>query len=90
MNPRVTQVIAHDDYTLVLEFTNGEQRIFQAWPYLQKGIFQELQDRQLFKTAKVVDGTVQWLHEQDLCPDTLYVKSVPTSPSRRKRSCVMC
>lgn len=63
MNPRVTQVIANDDYTLLLEFTNGEKRRFHAWPYLQKGIFQELQDRQLFKTAKVVDGTVQWLHK---------------------------
>jgi len=77
MNSRVVNVIAHDDYTLLLEFTNGERRLFQAWPYLQKGVFQELQDRRLFTTVKVVDGTVQWLHEQDLCPDTLYVKSVP-------------
>ncbi len=78
MNPRVVCVEAYDDYTLRLQFTNGEERLFHAEPYLQKGIFQELQDTRLFKTATIVDGTVQWIHEQDLCPDTLYVQSVPT------------
>jgi len=24
----------------------------------------------------VVDGTVAWPHEQDICPDTLYLDSV--------------
>ena len=48
---------------------------------MQKGIFQELNDIHLFKTAKVIDGSVQWIHEQDLCPDTLYSKSVPVKDS---------
>ena len=39
MNPRVVEVIANDDYTLTLKFTNGEVRIFDAKPYLTKGIF---------------------------------------------------
>ncbi len=30
MNPRVKQVRANDDYTLVLTFVNGEVRLFDA------------------------------------------------------------
>jgi hypothetical protein len=77
MNPRVIEVKANDDYTLNLKFTNVEVKLFDAKPYLTKGIFQELQDIRIFKTVKVFDGTVQWIHEQDLCPDTLYEKSLP-------------
>jgi hypothetical protein len=77
MNPRVVEVKANDDYTLKLKFTNGEIRLFNAKQYLAKGIFKELLDIHLFKTVKVFDGTVQWIHEQDLCPDTLYEKSLP-------------
>ena len=75
MSPRVNNVIANDDFTLLLKFSNNEVRLFDAKPYLEKGIFRELLDIRLFKTAKVFDGTVQWIHEQDLCPDTLYMKS---------------
>ena len=53
---------------------NDEVRIFDAKPYLTKGVFKELQDIHLFKTVKVFDETTQWIHEQDLCPDTLYEK----------------
>lgn len=77
MNPRIKKVKANDDFTLLLEFTNNEIKLFNAKPYLEKGIFRELNDINLFKTARVFDGTVQWIHEQDLCPDTLYLKSIP-------------
>ena len=75
MNPRVADVVANDDFTLTLTFTSGETRVFDVRPYLDKGVFQELRDLKLFRTARVVMGTVQWLHEQDFCPDTLYVES---------------
>ena len=77
MNSRVVEVKANDDFTLKIKFTTGEVRLFNARPYLTKGIFKELLDIHIFKTAKVFDGTVQWIHEQDLCPDTLYEKSLP-------------
>jgi hypothetical protein len=81
MNPRVKEVIANDDFTLLLKFSNNEMRLFDAKPYLEKGIFRELQDTRLFKTARVFDGAVQWIHEQDLCPDTLYMKSIKVGDS---------
>jgi hypothetical protein len=75
MNPRVVNVIAKDDYTLTLTFTNGEVGQFDVTPYLDKGIFQELQNKSYFKQVSVTLGTVQWPHEQDFCPDTLYEAS---------------
>ena len=83
MNPRIKKVKANDDFTLLLEFTNNEIKLFNAKPYLQKGIFRELQDINLFKTVKVFDGTIQWIHEQDLCPDTLYLNSVPLENNKK-------
>jgi hypothetical protein len=38
--------------------------------------FKELRDKHYFKQATVVDGTVVRPHEQDVCPDTLYLDSV--------------
>ena len=43
---------------------------------LNFGVFQELQDKHYFKQAKISGGTVVWPHEQDICPDTLYLDSV--------------
>ena len=75
MNPRVKSVKPLANYKLLLEFTNGEWRIFDVSPYLHKGIFRQLQSPAMFYSVKTVDGTVQWQNEADLCPDTLYLES---------------
>lgn len=75
MNPRVVTVKANDDFTLMLTFANGEIGQFDAKPYLDKGVFQELRDLNYFKQVSVALGTVQWPHEQNFCPDTLYETS---------------
>ena len=77
MNPRVADVKANDDYTLTLTFNNGEKRVFDMKPHLNHGIFTELKDLSFFKAVRATLGTVQWPHEQDVCPDTLYEASVP-------------
>lgn len=81
MNPRVQAVQPHADYTLTLTFTNGENRVFDVKPYLQYGIFKELQDKELFYTVKPYLGSIQWKHKQDFCPDTLYMESFPVASS---------
>jgi len=75
MNPRVKDVIPNKNFTLTVTFTNGEIGIFDMKAYLDTGIFKELKDWNLFSTAKPFMGTVQWVHEQDLCPDTVYLES---------------
>ena len=72
MNPRVVQVVANDDYSLMVTFTNSEVKCFTVKPYLDYGIFKELKDLSIFKTAYVSMGTVCWTGGQDFCPDTVY------------------
>jgi len=77
LNPRVVAVVPNDDYTLTLTFTNGEVRRYDMKPLLGRGIWQELQNIGYFRCVRVALGTVEWPHEQDICPDTLYLYSEP-------------
>jgi len=75
MNPRISEVSPADDYKLKLTFTNGEQGIYDCSSLLDFGVFKELGDKNYFRQVMVLDGTVVWPHEQDICPDTLYLDS---------------
>jgi len=77
MNPYVKSVQCLDDYQLALQFENGEQRIFDLKPYLERGVFARLKSPALFKTARMVAGSVEWSGEIDLSYDTLYLESRP-------------
>lgn len=77
MNPRVKAVKPNPDYTITLEFVNGEVRRFDVKPYMDKGFFQELKEMSAFNSVKPVLGSVQWQNGQDFCPDTLYEESYP-------------
>ncbi len=79
MNPRVQDVTPTDDYKLRLVFTNGETGVFDCSELLDFGVFKELSNINYFKQVKVEYGTVTWPHEQDICPDTLYLDSQPHS-----------
>lgn len=81
MNPRVVDVKPNADYTIILTFTNGEVKVFDVKPYLTKGIFRELQNRQVFNAVKPFLGSIQWPNGQDFCPDTLYLDSMPVHDS---------
>ena len=82
MNPRVKDVKAQSDYTLILTFDNEEHRIFDVKPYLDKGIFRELKNQSMFNSVQPCLGSIQWQNGQDFCPDTLYLDSVPVKEER--------
>ena len=75
MNPRVKEVEPTNDFNLLLTFESNEKKIFDVKPYLQIGVFMELNDVNLFKTVRVNFGSVSWKNGQDFCPDTLYLDS---------------
>jgi len=77
MNPQVRSVTPQSGFRLLLDFSNGERRVFDVRPYLDKGVFRQLQDEALFDQAAVVAGSVEWPEEIDLSYDTLYLCSVP-------------
>lgn len=75
MTPNIVDVKAQDDYKILLSFENGEKKIFDMKPYLDKGFFKQLQDKTYFKTVKPHFDSIQWANGQDLSPDTLYLDS---------------
>ena len=68
-----------DNYKLILTFENNEVKIFDMIPYLDKGIFQELKDENLFKAVKVSFDSIEWPNEADIDPETLYEDSISYS-----------
>lgn len=82
-NPRVQSVTPHSDYTLTLQFTNGEVKRFDVKPYLAKGFFRELQSMNYFQKVCLFLETVQWPNGQDFCPDTLYLESQPLTETEK-------
>ena len=76
MNPRVIKVTPKSGHKLELTFSNAEQGIYDCSHLLNFGVFQELRDVTYFNQVVVCDGTVAWPHDQDICPDTLYIEAV--------------
>jgi hypothetical protein len=73
----VVRVNAKPDYTLFLEFENGEKRIFDMAPLMDKKPFVLLKGSPLFTKAFVDYGTVVWPGNIDIAPETLYDRSLP-------------
>ena len=78
---KVTSVRANDDFSLDLQFNDGSLKRFDAKPYLDYEVFRELKDLNYFKKVGVALGTVQWPHEQDISPETLYLEGVALGAS---------
>lgn len=66
-----------DNYKLELIFENKEVRLFDFTPYLNTGVFSELQDHSMFKTVHICYDTIEWANGADLDPEVLYEKSQP-------------
>jgi hypothetical protein len=71
----IKSVKALEDYEVLLEFENGEERVFDLKPYLSLGKFSELRDPNKFKTVRVSFDTIEWDNNIDLDPEFLYKNS---------------
>jgi len=75
----VISVKTCDNYTLELVFENGEKRVFNMKPFLDKKPFTKLFNSPLFFKASVQYGTVVWPGNIDIAPETLCSLSEPSS-----------
>lgn len=73
----VDAVQAHEDYTLLITFTGGEKRVYNALPLLEKAIYSPLKNIAFFLGAKADCGTVVWNDDVDIAPEHLYECSDP-------------
>jgi hypothetical protein len=71
---KVISVKPNDDFSLIVKFNDGKIKRFDVKPYLAQGVFQELKNRDYFKNVSIVFDTVQWEHEQDISPETIYIE----------------
>jgi hypothetical protein len=73
----VKDVAPQRDYTLLITFINGEKRIYNARPLLNKAIYSSLRNIGFFMKAKASCGTVIWDDDIDIAPEHLYECSQP-------------
>lgn len=73
----VKDVAPQRDYTLLITFINGEKRIYNARPLLNKAIYSSLRNIGFFMKAKASCGTVIWDDDIDIAPEHLYECSRP-------------
>ena len=76
MYPSVKGVKTLDRYRLLLQFGNGEEKLFDVSPYLNVGKFAELRDISLFNSVAIHFDTIEWANHLDIDPEFLYEKSV--------------
>lgn len=63
------------DFKLAITFENGAEKLFDAKPYLEKGIFRELKDEKFFNSVHVSFDTIEWDNGADLDPELLFAES---------------
>ena len=64
------------DYRIYVEIENQQKGVFDLKPYLDKGVFRELQNIHYFNQVGILFGAVTWPHEQDIAPETLLAEMV--------------
>jgi hypothetical protein len=72
MMPSLIRVAAHDDYTLSLQFDNGESGILDLKPFLDLGVFQKIKNLDEFRRVRIAFDTVEWECGVDLDPEYIY------------------
>lgn len=72
---RIKNVQTTENYEIIVEFENGEKRIKDIKPYLDKGVFKALKNKDFFNEVKIKFGTVCWGEDIELCADSIYENS---------------
>lgn len=81
MHSNVKTVKPLPDYRLYVEMEDGRSGIFDVTPYLDHGVFRELQDVHYFNQVGIQFGAITWPHEQDIAPETLLAEMVSIESS---------
>ena len=70
--PDIVQVVPHPDYTVSVYFVDGKIVVYDVKPKLGRGVFQTLQNKDVFiNSCKIMNNTLAW-GCIDIDPHTLY------------------
>lgn len=76
----VKAVEAKDDFTLLVDFVDGQRKCFDMKPIIARGgVFERLKNIHFFKKAHVDRDTVSWDEVVDIAPESLYDRGVSVS-----------
>lgn len=87
----ISSVAANGDYSLVIDFDNGERRMFDCRKFFTPGsVFEAIRDKDAFRRVFLdecgnvawdidpsVDSSVHWENRIDLCKDSCYLNGIP-------------
>ena len=71
----VEAVSPRRDYTLLIDFANGERRVYDAKELLSDRFFAPLKSVEFFMLAHRVGHSVVWNDDIDISPEYLYENS---------------
>ncbi len=75
---RVLEVTPLEDYHCKIVFTDGTQKVINLKPFLRGPIFEPiLHNNEVFRSVRVVGGTIGWDNGADIDPDVLYYNLKP-------------
>lgn len=72
-NIKVTEIKIISELCMLVTFSNGEKKIFDAKPLLIYPVYEKLQDFNIFKNAYIEYGAIIWDNGNiDIAPETVY------------------
>ena len=72
---KITEAKVTDRLMMLLTFSNGEKRVFDA-TVLTGSVFEPLADDNIFNDFKIVHGAITWMDEEiDCAPEYMYQNS---------------
>ena len=74
--PRIRNVVANDNFELIIEYQNGEMKKYNTQKLLEKQNYYNLKDIVYFKQARNAEVTVEWPNGEDIDPNELYDNSI--------------
>ena len=73
---KVNSIKVVAELCLLVTFSNGEKRIFDAKELLKYPAYEKLKDNNIFKNAYVENGIIVWDNGKiDIAPETVYNNS---------------
>lgn len=78
LQPNIKNVTPMENYKLIIEYDNGEKRMFDMSQYIKLPFYSKLADVVKFNTVHIVDNgwTLEWEDGQDISPHELYENSL--------------
>ena len=72
--PKIVNVEPLDNYKLKVSYETGETKLFNVLPYISGQWYEELYDRDYFKTVHLISNGrgIEWGNGQDIAPHELY------------------